>query len=596
MSDRRPTSHSAQGLPASAGGPCVCLRDETAGVWLVFAAPRRVLEAWRLDEVVPALRAAEEAVAREGLYAAGFIAYEAAPAFDAALTVQVPNARLPLLWMGLFDAPHTMTTFPSAAAAALPMPDWQSSVGPDAYRAGVEAIRAHIFAGDTYQVNYTHRLRAAWTGDFDALYRRLAAPPAPRLGAFVDTGAWAVGSLSPELFFRLDGEVIESRPMKGTAPRGLWVEDDRARAAALAASEKDRAENVMITDMVRNDLGRVAVAGSVETSALFAVEQHPTVWQMTSTVRARTRAPVTDLFGALFPPASITGAPKRRAMEIIAATEEAPRGVYTGAIGYLAPGRRAQFNVAIRTLVCDRTHGALEYGVGGGIVWDSDPDREWEECRTKARALAPPPAFELLETLGWTPEEGYVLLERHLARLAQSARYFDFPVDEARVREALARAAAEGPPQPRVVRLTVSRDGAVTTGTRPPPPAPAAPPELPLAVATVDAADPFLYHKTTNRGVYARALAGRPGADDVILCNARGEVTESTVANVVVELDGVLCTPPVSCGLLAGTARAEALARGELRERVITVAEILHSPAVFLLNSVRGMWAIRPRG
>jgi para-aminobenzoate synthetase/4-amino-4-deoxychorismate lyase len=382
--------------------------------------------------------------------------------------------------------------------------------------------------------------------------------------------------------------------MKGTAARGLWSAQDQQRAAALRASEKDRAENVMIVDMVRNDLGRVAEMGSVSVPKLFTVEQYPTVWQMTSTVVARTGASLAQLFGATFPPASITGAPKCRTMEIIAELETSPRRVYTGAVGFVAPDGRTQFNVAIRTVLIDRVRGEAEYGVGGGIVWDSDCDREAEECRTKSRILGfSRPPFELLESLLWRPGRGYYLLRRHLWRLRESARYFGFPVDLGQAREELDRLAAGLPAGRHKVRLLLSRQGTIRVEAAPVAANPADPVAVALAREPVDPDDVFLYHKTTCRRVYEQAAKAHPGVADVILHNCRGEVTESTVANVVAEIDGRLCTPPVHCGLLPGTCREELLARGTIVERVITIEELLGSPAVYLVNSVRGKRLVR---
>ncbi|MEI8244082.1 MAG: aminodeoxychorismate synthase component I, partial [bacterium] len=488
---------------------------------------------------------------------------------------------------------------------------------PEEYRQRLHAIRDYIRDGDTYQVNFTYRLRAKTGIDPWDLFVQMAAPDGTPYAAFVDTGAWAVCSASPELFLRLDGEQIESRPMKGTAARGLWAEDDQARAAALRASVKDQAENVMIVDMVRNDLGRIAEAGSVQAPSLFDVEQYPTVWQMTSTVRAITRAPLTEILQATFPPASITGAPKRRAMEIIAELETSPRQVYTGAIGFVAPGRRAQFNVAIRTVLVNRAAGAAEYGVGGGIVWDSQPDAEQAECLTKARALRPPRRdFDLLETLPWSPGDGYGLLEPHLKRLAQSAAYFGFRVDLNRIRAELdgcaARLASGSAGMPTAagggcgapslpacvealfrVRLVVSRSGACQCQATPLTPAARQFGDLALARNPVDSGDVFLYHKTTWRQVYEDAVKACPGHEDVLLFNEKGEVTESTIANAAFELDGRLCTPPVRCGLLPGTLRAVLLERGELCERIVTRAQALAAPAVYLLNSVRGIHRVQ---
>lgn len=572
------------------------MHDAAQGAWLHFAEPVKVVTAGHGGDVLPALRETERRAEADGLWAAGFVSYEAAPAFDPSLPARADEGAFPLLWFGLYPPPRRVAA-PAAGDAAL-AEDWEPSDSAEAYRHGFERIKALIHAGDTYQVNYSHRLRAAaFTAAPWPAFARLAAAQRAAYGAYVDAGDWVVCSASPELFFRLDGERIESRPMKGTARRAPAPAEDRRRAAALAASEKDRAENVMIVDMVRNDLGRIAEAGSVRPEALFDIEQYPTVWQMTSRVAAATRAPVADIFRALFPAASITGAPKRRTMEIIAEVETTPRRIYTGAAGFIAPGRHAQFNVAIRTLLVDRARGQAEYGVGGGIVWDSVCEAERMECGAKAAILREPmPAFRLLETMRWNPGAGYGLLERHLRRLIESAAYFDRPADEARVRRALDEAAAGfDAPGPRRVRLLVDADGEPAVESAPLTPAcdGAPAPCVAIADAPVDASDPFLYHKTTHRVVYDRARAGRPGADDVILYNERGEVTESTIANVAVEVDGVLLTPPLACGLLAGTLRAELLERGELVEGVVTLEALRASPRVLLLNSVRGLYPVR---
>jgi para-aminobenzoate synthetase/4-amino-4-deoxychorismate lyase len=340
--------------------------------------------------------------------------------------------------------------------------------------------------------------------------------------------------------------------------------------------------------MVRNDLGRVARPGTVRVTNLFDVERYPTVLQLTSTVTAETDAGLVDLMRALFPAASITGAPKARTMEIIAGVECSPRRIYTGTIGFVDPGGRSQFNVAIRTVLVNRATGEAEYGVGGGIVADSNREDEWNETRIKARALAArPPSFELLETLLWTPEAGYLLLGRHMKRLLQSADYFAFQADVLDIRDQLERYAATLSPTPHRVRLVVSRSGAVEISSAPQN-VDAGFPALALAAAPIDPTNPFLYHKTTNRAVYEAAIAARPGYQDVLLYNDRGEITESTIANLVVEIDGALVTPPVSCGLLPGTLRAHLLDEGKIREEVITVQELKPDTRCYLMNSVRG--------
>ena len=566
--------------------------DEAHGRWLRFSHPVCVLTATRHDEVVPLLREAEERVERDGVHAAGFISYEAAPAFDPSLPTRLDD-RFPLLWFGLFAE--------TASAAGPPEPspdahslDWRPSITPKEYRTGLRQIRELIRAGDTYQVNFTYRMRAETDQPPWTLFTQLVGDAAPPFAAFVDTGDWSVCSASPELFFRLEGNVIESRPMKGTAARGRWYEDDRERAAALRASAKERAENVMIVDMVRNDLGRIAHGGSVHVPALFTVEQYPSVWQMTSTVGATTHASLTDILKACFPPASITGAPKRRTMEIIAELESTPRRVYTGTVGFLGPGRRAQFNVAIRTALVHRPAGRAEYGVGGGITVDSDTESEFEESRIKAAILRPPrPRFDLLETMHWSPQHGFARLPHHLGRLAHSAAYFGFALDLNRVQLELQRTAEGLERKPHRVRLAVARTGAAECTARPLTPEDLAFGETPLAAAPVDRTNVFLYHKTTDRSVYETALRGRPGAADVLLYNEAGEVTESTIANVAFDFDGALFTPPVRCGLLPGACRAALLDTGRLQERVITVEEALRCPRAYLMNGVRGLQPVK---
>ncbi len=578
-------------LTGLGAGPTVLLQASEPGReprWLLFREPRAVLAAERLADVEPVLREVEAAT-DAGRWAAGFLAYEAAPALDPALSAR-DGAGLPLAWWGLFEAPREVP-LTIRAPAETPRLDWRPALSRRRYRRALEAIRGHIAAGDTYQVNFTFPLEAHFgEGDDPAsLFAALAAAQQARYCAWVDTGRYAVCSASPELFFTLSGERIVSRPMKGTARRGRYPAEDEASAAALAASEKDSAENLMIVDMVRNDLGRIAVPGSVAVDELFTVETYPTVHQLTSAVSARTRASYLVVLRALFPAASITGAPKVATSRIIRALEAGPRGVYTGAIGFLGPRRRAQLNVAIRTVTVDRATGTAIYGTGGGIVWDSDPEAEYEECRAKARVLsAPAPEFALLETLLWRPGSGYFLLGRHLDRLAASARYFDFPLERAGVRERLERSAAAFAPVRHRVRLEARRDGRIEVAAEPSPCTGRSTWSLALDDRPVDASDPFLFHKTTHRRRYEEALARHPQADEVALWNARGELTESTRANLVLKLGGRWLTPPVSCGLLAGTYRAELLERGRIREQVMPIAALDEADEVLLINSVRG--------
>jgi len=568
----------------------VILRDDRSGQWLQFDSPVRILSTQRLEDVTDCLQQIEQAVDQDGLTAAGWISYEAAAAFDPALTTHPPG-DFPLLWFGLYEK-SCRVTLPELQETDSPQQDlWISSLSETAYAEAFQRIKSHIHEGDTYQVNFTHRLIGApFIRDPWQTFLQLINAQRTRYGAYLSAGPWQICSASPELFFRLDGTRLESRPMKGTAPRGLTRTQDRLQAEALRASEKNRAENLMIVDMVRNDMGRVARPHTVKVPHVCELEKYPTLWQLTSSITAQTDASIGEIFQAMFPPASITGAPKTRTMEIIKELESTPRHIYTGAIGFLAPDRRAQFNVAIRTLLIDTRTQQAEYGVGGGLVWDSDCDLEQAECRTKARILHTIlPAFSLLETMRWTQENGIHLRDRHLKRLRDSADYFDFELNEPRLQQQLNSMTSSFTDRTRRIRLLLDRDGSLMMKSAPLPPTRSGGMRATIAQAPVESTSPFLYHKTTNRRLYEAAKASAPSVDDVILWNERDEVTETTIANLAVEMDGHLCTPPVECGLLPGTERAELLESRILRERVITMQELLASPRVFLLNSVRGM-------
>ncbi|HEV2763379.1 MAG TPA: aminodeoxychorismate synthase component I [Pyrinomonadaceae bacterium] len=555
---------------------------------LVFRGPAETVVARTVAEVRPALRAVERATAR-GLYAAGFVAYEAAPAFDRALAAHDADAATPLVWFAIFRGSAKDDT--PRAAGDFKLTTWEPSVGRAAYDACVASVRESVARGDAYQVNYTLRLRARFEGDDFAFYRNLLAAQRGRYGAYLDTGTLRVLCASPELFFRRAGTRVVTRPMKGTSRRGLWPEEDEALSRRLFESEKNRAENVMIVDLLRNDLGRVALTGSVRVESLFDIERYPTVFQMTSTVAAEVppRTTLEEIFAALFPCGSVTGAPKVSATRIIKALEPEPRGVYCGAVGFVAPGGEAVFNVAIRTVVIDAETGAAVYGVGGGITWDSTAEGEYREALDKAALLSERPAeFELLETMRL--ERGsYALRERHLARLAASARYFDVPLSLESVRAALDEHAAAHRHEARRARLLVSRRGEARVESEPLVRLPAEPLPFALARTPVPRRERFLYHKTTHRAVYESRRAQVGDVFDVLLWNEEGELTEFTNGNLVLEApDGRLWTPPVECGLLAGTFRAELLARGEVSERVLTCADLERAPRCWFVNSVRG--------
>lgn len=580
-------------ISADKSHPVVILRDEGRKYWLHFSIPSKVFITREIDEVMPLLGEIGEKVERYGKYAAGFISYEAASAFDAALKTK-QDREMPLLWFGIFDKVQEITLPVASQKNLVSELDWRQSISPEDYRRCFERIKEYISAGDTYQVNYTYRLHTPFCGDSYQLFQQLVSGNEPPYAAYIDIGDWAICSTSPELFFRLEGENMESHPMKGTAGRGLWFEQDVQQGEWLRTSEKDRAENLMIVDMVRNDLGRIADTGTVNVPSLFDINRYPTVWQMTSTVRAKMQAPLDEIFKALFPPASITGAPKPRTMEIINELESSPRRIYTGAIGYAAPGRKMQFNVAIRTILIDKKCGSAEYGVGGGIVWDSQLESEKSECRIKSRALhAPAPDFDLLETMLWTAKDGYYLLAYHIKRLIQSAEYFDFKMDSRYIELELIKWAEKLPKTSHKIRLLVSKKGTVAIESSPFETVHAGFPDIVLAASPIDSLNPFLYHKTTNRRVYQNAINAMPGFQDVLLYNDKGEVTESTIANIAVELHGILYTPPVQCGLLQGTYREWMLEQKRIVEKEIRIDDIPAASNIYLMNALRGMHKVR---
>lgn len=558
---------------------------------LAFGAPREVLCANHLAEVRGVLQAAE-ARSLAGAWVVGMVAYEAAPAFDVALKV-CGDGGLPLAWFAVFDEPLTEAAV--SPNAAPPPISWQPSIDRRRFDVDIAAIRRAIGDGETYQVNHTLRLHGRHAGDGLGLFERLRSAQPNSYAAYLDMGRWSVLSVSPELFFRSDGGTLTTRPMKGTVRRGRWPAEDARLADWLRASEKNRAENLMIVDLLRNDLSRVAMPHSVRVPALFSVERYPTVLQMTSTVTAEVRPGVAlvDIFAALFPCGSITGAPKAKAMEIIAERETEPRGVYCGAVGLLKPGGDVVFNVAIRTVTLDKERGAATCGVGGGIVWDSTAGDEYAEALLKSRFLSGDATeFDLLETLRL--EDGrYPRLDLHMARLAASAQHFCRPFDESRCRRRLTALAAEAKGQTLRVRIRLDRTGSIEIASAPAPSQPTGLPRFALASMPVSRDSVWLYHKTTRREVYEKALAAHPGAFDVLLCNEEGEITEFARGNVVLEIDGCQLTPRLDCGLLDGRLRRELLDRGEIFEAVLTLGDLRRARRIWFINSLRGRVELR---
>ena len=533
---------------------------------LQFDSPAREMIANDTGEVLPVLEFADRE-AKAGAYVAVMLSYEAAPAFDPVLAVHEPS-DFPLAWAAVF----TTATDLAQNDSRLSSNSWTPRVSRVEYDDAVTRIKELIAAGDTYQVNYSFPLTASFDGDAYAWYRTLCEAQGAQYSAYIDLGRYQVLSLSPELFFERRGDRVVTKPMKGTVRRGRWSGEDEELAQWLRQSKKDRAENVMIVDLLRNDLGKVSVPGSVHVSSLFELERFETVWQMTSTVESTLRdgTALADLMTALFPCGSITGAPKIRTMQIIRDLERFPRSAYTGTIGLVKPVGDCVFNVAIRTVVIDTQSTQATFGVGGGVTSDSTAEREYEECLVKTRFLnSPAVEFQLFESM--LLEEGeYFLLAEHLERLRNSASYFGFDFPEKEIRSALGSVTGAGALK---VRLTLWKDGRIETQVSPL--GPVVDQQVRLATTPVDSSNRFLFHKTTMRDFSA----------DVVYWNERGEVTESGIANIVARIDGQLYTPPISSGLLAGTFRNHLLAEGKIKERVITVEELKNE--FFLINSVR---------
>ncbi len=569
--------------------PFVLLDDaRPGGAARLYVDPVEILVAHDTAAIGPALEAIRVG-RRDGLSAAGFLSYEAAAAFEPALpAASAPAPANPLLWFGLFRGWRAVD-----AAAWLPDPagGWlgrpEPAVSMDAYCRRVEALLALIAAGDLYQGNLTFPTQVPFAGDPLSLYARLRARSAAGHGAVVATGAETILSLSPERFFALKGDRLTCRPMKGTAARLADPVADAAAAAGLATDAKQRSENLMIVDLMRNDLSRVAVAGSVAVPDLFRVETYPTVHQMTSTVTA-TLAPgrdAIDVIAATFPCGSITGAPKVRAMQAIAALEGAPRGIYTGAIGRIDADGDADFNVAIRTLAIPAGATAATLSLGSGIVADSDPAAEWAECLTKGAFVGDGAVpFDLIETMAFDPEEGILRLDLHLARMKASAQALGFHFNRHAARNEL-QAATFRLRAHRRIRMLLSPSGALAIEVAPAPDRDDGPWRVAIVPLPLSPRDLRLAHKTTDRDFYTAARAAA-GVEEVVF-EQDGLLTQGSYTSLFVPRGDVLVTPRADGSLLPGVLRADLLARGEAVEGDVRRSDL--AGGFFVGNALRGL-------
>ncbi|HEY4356998.1 MAG TPA: aminodeoxychorismate synthase component I [Acidobacteriaceae bacterium] len=572
----------------------------------LFRDPRETFAIHSREDLLRAFARVEEAT-QAGHFVAGFFSYECAGLFDPHLLTSEVAPGQPYAWLGVYEDPiifdHCADHYTGSAGDGQALHDIagepavtavqcsaELAISRAAYRQKIQAIHELIAGGDTYQVNLTDVVEGATSASPLELFEHLSLQQPVAYSALLNLPFANILSFSPELFFRRDGSGITVKPMKGTACRGADMQEDAAASLALRNDPKNHSEHVMIVDLLRNDLGKVCVPGSVRVPELCAVEPYRTLLQMTSTIHGRLRADAShlDVFGSLFPSGSITGAPKRRTMEIIHALEAKPRGSYTGAIGFFGPRQQAAFSVAIRTVVM--TGSALRMGVGGGIVADSSADDEYDECLLKAKFLsANAPDFKLIETMRW--HQGVALLELHEERIAASAVYFDFPFSARAFHAALETSAAGFEPAIDYrVRITLDRFGRfdVTSmvldenswkG------------RLKLCTEHTNSPDIFLHHKTTNRALYLRefAEAQRQGFGEVLFQNEEGALTEAANHNLCVLLEGKWLTPPVRTGALPGVYRSYLLRKGEATEASLTLQSLHNAQAISLCNAVRGL-------
>ena len=566
----------------------------------LFSNPVKVIASYNPEDIKKNLFEVEGWTSK-GYYAAGFISYEAGFSFEDDLRGLKTDARFPLLWFGIYKNPRIFTRrdrviFKDERNRTYSIKNLHPDIAKNKYIRNIKKIKGFIRRGDTYQVNYTFKYKFDFSGSMYGFYEDMKAKHGVSYSAFIKTPEFSILSLSPELFFRKHDSRIEVRPMKGTFDRGRDLEEDRSNIKLLEHSPKNRSENVMIVDLLRNDLGRISRTGTVSTERLFKVEQYETLLQMVSIVKSCLKKNVTlyDLFKAIFPSGSVTGAPKISTMKIIDSLENENRRIYTGGIGFFAPGGESVFNVAIRTALVDNRTKKGEMGIGSGIVYDSDPEKEFEECKLKAKFIdAKKKTFKLIEAMLWKRNMGYFLLSLHLERMASSAEYFGFPFDtKAIVRKLKALEKDFIGSYDYKVRLLLDKRGEVDVSfTRIKKNPQAA--RVRFSGKKTDSGDIFLYHKTTNRQVYDEEYKKwqDKGYFDIIFTNEKRELTEGSVTNIIIKKGRAYYTPPVRSGLLNGVFRRYILEQKKIPviEKVLYKKDVQEADEIYMLNSVRGM-------
>ena len=557
------------------------------GVRQIFTDTIKELKTKDIKEVKHLL-AEVEAYQNQGYYAVGYVSYEAAPAFETKFEViDGPLMSEYLLYFTIHESVQTEPTPLTYKPIALPK-SWQELTSAEEYKAAIEHIHHHIRQGDTYQVNYTVQLQQNITADPFAIYNRLVVEQNAHYNAFIQHDDVSIISVSPELFFKKDGDGLTTRPMKGTTNRGLTTETDLKQAQWLAQDQKNRSENMMIVDLLRNDMNRISKIGSENVKSLCLVEQYSTIWQMTSTIETQLlpNSNLGDIFQALFPCGSITGAPKIATMAIIKDVEKQARGVYCGAIGILLPNGPTIFNVAIRTLQMQGNKAI--YGVGGGITWDSKWEAEYEETRQKSAVLyRQNPKFDLIST-GRIHRGKLLFLKEHLNRLQESSRYFSYPFNKEEVQnqvEDLCQSLDFDTDYR--LKMFLAKNGELTfehnqlTGladdfcqAR-------------LVEQTHPLDSPYTYFKTS----YRPHISLEP--HEQIYYNQKKELLETSIGNLVLKIEDQLYTPPVHLGLLNGIYRQSLITNNQVTERVLTLDNLKQAQAIYGCNAVRGLYELK---
>ncbi len=566
----------------------------------LFSNPAKIISCGKLSDVKNALCEIEDYVSK-GYYAAGFISYEAGFSFEESLEGLKVDPDFPLLWFGIYKRPRMIDhkekmTLLRHGKTPYSIENLRPNISKKKYITDIEKIKDFIRRGETYQVNYTFRYRFDFKGSAHSLYEELKKKQSVSYSSLIKTDRFSIVSLSPELFFRKHKDRIEVKPMKGTIDRGKDLDGDREHVEELGHSLKNRSENLMIVDLLRNDLGRISRPGTVATKKLFEVERYETLFQMISIVKAvlKKRVSIYDLLKAIFPSGSVTGAPKISTMKIINSLERELRRVYTGSIGFFSPEGDAVFNVAIRTVLIDNKRGTGEMGIGSGIVYDSDPDKEFDECRLKADFITSKVKdLRLIETILWRPKDGYFFLRAHLKRISLSAEYFNFKFDKICAAKALRDMEKRFSKNSNYrVRLLLDRNGkmeltfsSVSKNKKPE--------RIRFSSKKVCSNDTFLYHKTTNRNLYNEECKrwNEKGYFDIIFTNEKNQITEGTISNIIIKKGRFYYTPPVNCGLLDGVYRRSLLVKKgfPLIEKVLYKKDLCKADRIYMVNSVRGM-------